>query len=67
MNIRDEFHFSDIHRSMNAMGSIQNGVAYFARDPLCSYFDECQKNDIDFAGDPLCSYFDECQKMTFIS
>ena len=25
-----------------------SGVTYFARDPLCSYFDECQKNEIYF-------------------
>ena len=30
---------------------IKLGVTYFARDPLCPYFDECQKNDIYFLND----------------
>ena len=47
VNIRDEFHFSDIHRSMNLMGVSHIN---FIRDPLCSYqnFSVCQKNEIYF-------------------
>ena len=34
---------------MNTMGPVQSlGVSYFARDPLCSYFNEWQKNEIYF-------------------
>ena len=50
------------------------GVNYFARDPLHSYFDKCQKMKFSssmngvtyFACDPLHSYFDENQNMKFI-
>ena len=38
MNIRDEFHFCEVHQSMNAMGPVH--VTYCARDSLCSYVDE---------------------------
>ena len=49
VNIRDEFHFSEVHRSMNATVPCKvNDVTYFARDPLRSYFDEPQKNEIYF-------------------
>ena len=35
------------------MGPMQRkGVTYFARDSLCSYFDECQKNEMCFLNDP---------------
>ena len=37
VNIRDEFHFSGLHQNMNN---------HFARDPLCLYFNECQKNSV---------------------
>ena len=47
-----KFIFSKVHRSMNAMGPMQClGVTYFARDPLRSYFDEPQKNEIYFLND----------------
>ena len=51
--MRDEFHFSDIHLSMNAMGLKQSKVrpTYFACDPVRSYFDECQKSEIYFLND----------------
>ena len=40
IDIRDEFHFSVVHRSMNAVGPVQSsGVIYFARDLLRSYFE----------------------------
>ena len=46
---KDEFHFSEVRGSMNAIGS---GVTYFARDPsLRSYFHEPQKNEIYFLND----------------
>ena len=49
INIRDEFHFSVVHRNMNAMSPLQSsGVIYFARDLLRSYFDEQKKNEIYF-------------------
>ena len=40
----NKFHFYDIHRGMNAMGRVQSKGRHvnFARDPLRSYFDECQ-------------------------
>ena len=41
LDIRDEFLFSVVHRSMNAMGPVQSSeVIFFARDVLRSYF-EC--------------------------
>ena len=39
VNIRDEFHFHF---------SVVSDVTYFAQDPLRSYFDERQKNEIHF-------------------
>ena len=44
--LRNKFHFSDIHQSMNAVGRMQSKwrpKVNFACDPLHSYFDECQK------------------------
>ena len=39
IDIRDEFHFSVVHRSINAMDPVQSsGVIYFAQDLLRSYF-----------------------------
>ena len=35
-----KFHFSEVHRSMNATSEVN-----FARDPFRSYFDESQKNE----------------------
>ena len=37
VNIRDEFHYSEADRSMNAMGPVQS-----ERDPLRSYFHELE-------------------------
>ena len=54
VNIRDEFHFSEVNGSMNVTGPVQkltwgpSGVTYFARDSLLSYFHEPQKNEIYF-------------------
>ena len=45
VNIRDEFHFSEVHGSMNAKGPVES---YFACDLLRSYFHEPQKNKIYF-------------------
>ena len=44
--LRNKFHFSEVHESMNATGP---GAKFgrhvnFARDPLRSYFHEPQKN-----------------------
>ena len=36
---------------MNAMGPLN--AIYFARGPLRSYFDQCQKNEIYFLNKPL--------------
>ena len=39
---------------MNAMGPMQSqrdalrGITYFEQDPLQTYFDECQENEIYF-------------------
>ena len=58
VNIRDEFHFSDICQN-ECSGSRAKlmwhptGVTYFTRDPLHSYFDYCQKNKIYY----LIKYF----------
>ena len=44
---RNNFHFSEVHRSTNAMGHMQSRRhVNFAWDPLRSYFDEPQKNYI---------------------
>ena len=49
--IRYEFHFSDRHQSMNAMGLVQSmwrRHVNFAQVPLRSYVNECQKKEIYF-------------------
>ena len=47
------FHISDIHRGINAMCHVKrkwrpnfNFKVNFEQEPLCSYLDECQKNEI---------------------
>ena len=49
-HLRNKFHFSEVHRSMNAVGSLQSKWhPNIARDPLRSYFDELfRKNEIHF-------------------
>ena len=53
VNIRDEFHFSDIHRSMNAMGPVQSSHDALRRpltlhEPIAFIIDEYHKNGIHF-------------------
>ena len=44
--------FSEVHRSMNAVGPMQClGITYFAWDQPSSYFDEPRKNEIYFLHD----------------
>ena len=47
ISLRNKFHFSDVHESINAMSAVQSKWRpYFARNPLRSYFHEPQKNEI---------------------
>ena len=56
VDLRNKFHFSEVHGSMNVTGPVQSHVNFarepfgrhvnFARDPLRSYFHEPQKNEI---------------------
>ena len=51
--IGDEFHFSEVHGSMNATGPVQcQCITYFERDPLHSYIHEPQKDEIYFLTEP---------------
>ena len=45
IHLRNKFHFSEVHGSMNATGHVQSHVN-FARDLLRSYFHDPQKNEI---------------------
>ena len=42
--LRNKFHFSEVHGSMNATGHVRHVNS--ARDPLRSYFHEPLKNEI---------------------
>ena len=42
--LRNKFHFSEVHGSMNATGHVKH--VNFACDPLRSYFHEPLKNEI---------------------
>ena len=43
VHLRNKFHFSDVHRSMNAMGLVQSK---WSPKGIMFNFDECQKNEI---------------------
>ena len=47
--LRNLFKFSDIHRSMYAIGLVKSRLrGNFARGQLLWYFEECQKTEINF-------------------